>query len=237
MSKNVLIIYIIIVMSINNYNINGSGVMLIENYTNKQGRKGLAVILFKDIRKNKYSEAGGYINPGENILEAAQAELEEESANLFRIDQKYLMNFVIYNSYTCFPLFITGPPEEYYTIQSKYYKYNLFTLRKNNAPPDYLETVNMKRFYISDLIGAGLLSTVGDMICNDADGKFKLVYGRTINILREMVIAGIIRVNYDNIIQPVQVNLPLITLSIMKLYDVNPINRTFLTNTISYYAI
>lgn len=219
-----------------NYSINGAGVLLIEKYRNRFGRQEFAVILFKDRRRNNYADAGGKIEIGENILQTAGEELKEESANLFRIHPRFLDKFVVSKSYACFPLVVTGPMQDYGSIFSKYYKHNLALLHYTYSPDEFKETINMKRFYLVDLINCGIMHTDNefsynsDIICGDAHGEYQSISGRTIGVIRELIKNGTIQFSANM----TTINLPLIML------DINPDfmsqNHPFLNHTITYYA-
>ena len=226
----------------NNYIINGAGVLLIERYVNRYNVSDYAFILFKDSRKGKYFEAGGHMELGESIQETAFQELKEESANLFRINPSYSTNIVIHNNYAVFPLFVVGPTYNMGGIYSKYYKYNLALLHQNpDTPDDFLETINMKRFYISDLVKCGILNNLNmnitsDLICNDANGKAEIISNRTVNIIRQTIRLGIVEVNTNNF-EPITIHLPLITLNLNSYYvPIAHTGRDFLIGTVAYYA-
>lgn len=166
-------------------NLEGAGVLLLENYRNNTNTKtDLAVILFRNNRTNSYQDGGGNIDSGEKPKSAAVRELKEESANLFRLSSDSLNGCPMYDhqgKYRAYAVIVTHPRG----IQSKYYRENIATLKAQNAKKEWLETSDMARFYIDDLVAHGLDTTQGDLHCKDANGNPCVIFARTKACIRE----------------------------------------------------
>lgn len=208
-----------------------AGVMLIEKYTNKYGRKDYAIILFYNLNKETYEDPGGHLMNGMTLQESASTELLEESCNLFRIHPSLLNNYVIHKNYCSFLLYVKGPTDIYGNnpIYSKYYHHNRNIIHNSNAPNMYKETDNMRRFYISDLINCGLFFNRENVVCSDANGHVRKISPRTIGVLRMLFYNGLILVNNGFIF----INVSPIILKIN--YDYMSPDKQFLNGTIDYY--
>ena len=163
----------------------GAGVILLENYRNKQGKHALAVILFRNKHNNTYQDGGGNIDPGETLKDAAVRELKEESANLFRLSEDSLKGCPEYDhqgTYRAYALKVQHTAG----IQSAYYYENVEKLAAHPDTPNcWKETNKMARFYI-DEIRKGLTNQ-GDLQCLDANGNRCVIFGRTKACIRELM--------------------------------------------------
>jgi len=178
-----------------NGNETGGGVVLIENYLNRNHtRQEDAVILFRDKFTGKYNDGGGKIDPGETVERAARRELKEESENLFRLSPNSL-NLQLasrHQNYIAYFVRITAKGG----IQSKYYSSNLSALKKGNAAHHWVETDKMTRVYVKDLINNNISSVKGDFKVNDANGNPITIEGKTKAVLREGLNNNIINMTY-----------------------------------------
>ena len=145
----------------------GAGVLLIEHYTARHAisrtilRSGIAVILFREHKTGKFSDAGGASDPNESPECCASRELTEESAGLFWLN---LEDPVV--SKTCVRLtsgytsFII-PVRHQNGIKKRLYTQNLEELYRRagaaGLPHCLKETDDMRRFFIDDLIKHGVL--------------------------------------------------------------------------------
>jgi len=208
-----------------------AGVLLVEKYRNNFGRIDYAVILFYNIYKDTYEDPGGHLTERKTIQESAAKELIEESCNLFRINPLYLTNHIYYNGYYSFLLYVQGPTDLYggNPIYSEYYHHNRNFIHYQNAPAEYKETDNMRRFYISDLINCGLLFNKGELICTDANGHIRRISGRTKGILRSFIAHGYIGIINNRI----AINFPPLTLGFNPNYQ--SYKKPFLNGTRSYF--
>ncbi len=151
---------------------NNGGVILIEKeYDNGKGRCEPAIILFRENGKfGSCTDAGGQQDINDiDVKYTATRELQEESANLFRINPLDLSSahFYTIKNYTCFFVYIES-------INAKYYNENYNILKRNKAPQCWLETNKLHRFYVSDLIKMNL-SEHSQLHVTDADGITNLL--------------------------------------------------------------
>jgi len=183
----------------NNNKYTGSGVLLLENYNNNQGRIEPAVILFRNKHMNAYADLGGHIDQVDlstkyPLESAASREAFEESACLLKICKLKNATYVTHNSYFCYILGIAPG-----ILHSKYYNDNLKIIQRNQFQYQYKETDGIMRFYLSDLLKTGLMTTKNDLPTIDANGNIAIVTGRTKALVREAMINGII---YANLVNP-----------------------------------
>lgn len=207
--------------------------ILVEEYNNHRGRIEPAVILFRDDNTHTrsgrnvgptYKNGGGkYDSKKDSTMEdCAVRELMEESSNLFRINSKFLENaesYVHYQTHQAFAIRVSSNRG----IKSDWYSYNIELLKKNNAPHDWIETSDMKRFFISDFTNDLLTGPLDANECitvNDAQGTPRKIFGMTRACLRELVAGSKHK------------NLPLITLRENQNYQRGP---PFLHGTKCYH--
>lgn len=174
-----------------NTNITGAGVILIENYR-INNKYEPCVILFRNGISGKYSDAGGFVDRGETVKQAAARELKEESLNLFRINPNKLKYAVTHQSYMCYFLGIRGP------IFSTYYHHNRKILHSPRVPPEWRETDDMIRITIQQFIKSGGLVYSGDIATMDTKGNRVIILGRTKACIREAIRQTIIKMILKN---------------------------------------
>jgi ADP-ribose pyrophosphatase YjhB (NUDIX family) len=170
----------------------GAGVFIVEQYYNHADRNETSLILVHDKAAKKYTVPGGTRDPGENLRDTARREMREETANLFNFDRDILDgNFAVrHHQFVVYFVGLLG------SIMSAQYYDNLLllsirqTLQRNTH--DYLETDQLVRVYIADLIADGVSTTTGDFHTRDARGNPILIEGRTKAIIREAIKAGFI---------------------------------------------
>jgi hypothetical protein len=151
-------------------------------------RTGVAVILFRE--GGKFTDAGGGCDPGEDPLDTAQRELKEESMGLFRIDLRKARHerVPVPPNYTAFFVPVKGPPGV--GVLKSMYQHNLRVTRHHAAllPSCWQETDAMTRFFIDDLLAAGLMTAPGDLHgAVDVYGKPQVVRGRAKAAIRAFV--------------------------------------------------
>lgn len=142
----------------------GAGVILVEHYilrhplSNAVTRSGLTVILFREKRTGRYSDAGGANNGGESAEQCASRELLEESVGLFDIDlddpKITRCRISLSSGYTAFVL----PVRHHNGVQKRYYVENLKSTAAAEVPYYMKETDDMRRFFVEDLVNAGMMS-------------------------------------------------------------------------------
>jgi hypothetical protein len=125
--------------------INGAGVIPLEYYTNKQSRRDIAIILFYDVYKHMFIDAGGSLSLNENIKMAALRELREESCNLFNLKEEDLQTKVQTKSYVGYFVALNK------NVRFKYY-YNNLKILKERKNKNWYETSRITRVYLSDLV-------------------------------------------------------------------------------------
>ena len=155
-----------------------------ENYRNKAGKEGPAVILFRNIKTGSYQDGGGNIDQGESPEMTALRELQEESANLFRLSPDSLQDCPVYDhqdKYRAYALGVHHPNG----IQSAHYDTNVKKLAEANASSCWQETDVMARFYIDEIQDG--LSNKGPLECTDANGNRCVIFGRTKACIRELI--------------------------------------------------
>ncbi|AYV76345.1 MAG: hypothetical protein Terrestrivirus5_167 [Terrestrivirus sp.] len=183
----------------------GSGVVLFDTYMNRYGRNEPAVILFRSSYNGEYEELGGSVdnsdfdstNGDNTLLKTATREAREESGNLFNIvntDALYKANTTgaeaawverPYNDkvYRCYGIYVTGINQSWAYM----FNQNIQKLRTNGAPKEWLESNDMQRFYINDIINCLSGNPRGSMNCSDAEGNMRVIAGRTKACLRMML--------------------------------------------------
>jgi hypothetical protein len=171
----------------------GAGIILVEKYNNKP-----AIILFKSTRKSKevYEGLGGriddeqliHINP---LLTTAIREAFEESRGLINIDpynsNKTFNNYIdisgINNSKKHYRSYFVGVESN--TIFIDDYNHNKKKLDNNKQIKNTMkETNGISRFYIKDLIKLNHNDNE-DYEVKDSNGNNKLIFGRTVKILKQ----------------------------------------------------
>jgi hypothetical protein len=172
----------------------GAGVVLLEMYNRRltPARHAPAVILFRE--NGMYTDAGGACDPGESRLATAQRELKEESLGLFRIDMhKHSKSIVTVrlptNDYTVFFVPVRSPSG----IRKAMYDKNLDVVRTlgRRLPTCWRETDGMTRFYLDDLVTAGVMTRRGNLPgVSDVYGAVHTVSGRAKAAIREFMSAA-----------------------------------------------
>jgi len=146
------------------------GIILIEYaYDNKKGRCEPAIILFRG--RDLCSDGGGNQDKSDtDIKDTATRELNEESANLFRLRPSTLetVPYHIDKNYTCFFVGIQN------SIPTQYFDENLAIIKKNGGPHEWREMSQLHKFYISDLRGMNLDGDGHLSGITDADGNTNL---------------------------------------------------------------
>jgi len=185
--------------------LSGAGVLLVEMYNRRGSRstygnskRGAAVILFREQSTQMYSDLGGGIDAGEQPFECAQREAAEESLGLFRIDLKNarISGKVVLpkDAYLSFVVPVVGPAHE--GIRRDRYEQNLKHLRDFSreggvVPHAWLETDAMTRFFVDDLMIAGVLTRRGDLTnVPDVYGETCTIAGRAKAVVREAINQG-----------------------------------------------
>lgn len=191
--------------------VTGAGVILLENYNSRiQHRSEPAVILFRSSSNGVYGECGGVRDSNESPETTASRELAEESLGTFRIDVEQSVRRgtagLIEYGYLAFVLPVKGPGG----IRRDVYSRNLNLVRqyKRNLPPHWTETDDMSRFFVSDLLHAGMLTKRGNLNgVSDVYGNVVTVDGRAKAVLREAYKSGLlslsgstgVRVDYNDL--------------------------------------
>ena len=205
-----------------NQTLMGAGILIIEK--DYQG-KGPTLLLFRS--NGQYQECGGSVDKKDvqnydYLQMAAKRELREESKNLLKADEINLSSTKLFvdtpfeqKSYRIYVLSIYSN-----IIDTNDYNNNSALLNKDNVPPEWKETDDIQRFYLSDFknyINNNINNN--NVTINDVNGMNKNIRPRTIRCIRKLLQVGTI----DN--------------SLMNLKYVNKfINKTsdFLNGTITY---
>lgn len=138
--------------------ITGAGILLLENY------KGYPVIVLFG-KHNKYSDLGGYIDPGESPEQCACRESREESCNLLYITPQQLSIYatpIKCKQYVSFVLYIKN-------IKKTHYEYNSKQISNYCKSNKWKETNQMTRIPLNNCM-------------NNISSSMIDVYGRRINI-------------------------------------------------------
>lgn len=170
----------------------GAGVVLLEMYNDrKNGRRGPAVIMFRNTTTGKFADAGGVqSSQNEGLLQCAERELREKSAGLFRVGLRGAIRYEVrHRGYAAFIVPVTGPPSV--GIQKRRYDYNVSRLRMSpgSKPHGYMETDGMTRFFVADLASAGVSTMRGDLRhVPDVYGVSHTIDARAKAVLREALL-------------------------------------------------
>ena len=181
----------------------GAGVILVEHYisrdmTSRIIRSGLAVILFRDRKTGKYTDAGGSSNDGECLEKCAGRELTEESMGLFDIDlenrrlSKHKVS--LSSGYSAFVVPIRHPNG----IKREYFTKNCECILGTADVPYYLkETDDMRRFFIDDLDNLSIFTSnsrkAAQIGIPDAYGSICFISKRTACVLQKAHSSGIFK--------------------------------------------
>jgi hypothetical protein len=185
--------------------LSGAGVLLVEMYNRRGSRstgvnskRGAAVILFRERSTRMYSDLGGGIDAGEQPFQCAQREAAEESLGLFRInlENARISGEVVLpkDAYISFVVPVIGPAHE--GIRRDRYEQNLkhlhdFSRGGGVVPHAWLETDAMTRFFVDDLMIAGVLTRRGDLTnVPDVYGETCTIAGRAKAVVREAINQG-----------------------------------------------
>lgn len=166
--------------------------VLLELYNDrKYGRRGAAVIMFRNAVTGKFAEAGGTLSSlNEGALQCAERELREESAGLFRVGLRVAVKYEVrHRGYAVYIVPVAGPPSA--GIQKRRYEHNLARLRVSprSTSRAYLETDGMTRFFVADLASAGVSTARGDLRhVPDVYGVSHTIDARTKAVLRDALL-------------------------------------------------
>ena len=168
----------------------GAGILLLEKYNNEW-----IVILFKDHTKTFADIGGLYESKHGDVKETAKQELEEESRNLFKINNNEILtnyldikyNSNIYDYYRLYLLNITdigfknyGSLPDYKTLFEK----NRDIINNNpNYSKSWKETTEIKRFKLIDLLN---LVYQDNLYCKDMFGETHKIRRRVKDIMIEI---------------------------------------------------
>ncbi len=186
----------------------GSGIILVEIYNNRAGRKEPAVILFKSIRKEGgivYEGLGGRIDSSDllhkyPLVITARREAYEESRGLISFSSAKHIGAPIKGN----NIFVDRKYGEYYyrayfvgirsgVFSKKDYINNKIILDSiKNVYHAMKETHDVTRFYIRDLIKSGLLTEKNNLTTVDAYGKKATIFMRTVSLIRNAYKKGIL---------------------------------------------
>lgn len=188
------------VVNMNKKKFTGSGIILVEEFTNKRGRREPAVILFRNIRMNMYGDLGGYLDYEDTLekyplAEGSIREAYEESRGLVDItDAKHIIKkigninpYIDTKQYRCHFVGIKSG-----LLYNSDFKKNMRLLDAARVSRSYKETNDVARFYVSDLVKSGVLTARGDFNTVDAYGNKTKVTGRARALVREAIKAGLI---------------------------------------------
>lgn len=178
--------------------VTGAGIIILEQYRpDKNSPHQWAVILFKDAHSNLCGDLGGNVDQGDQFVsQVARREAQEESCNyiqfkntkVFGEDINNQQTFVEHWDYRCYFVAVkTGK------IFSNTFNQNRLKLLQNGAQHHWLETNQMVRFNLQDLLNAGVMTKGGDLPCIDARGNPQIVQGRSKACIREAYKAGLIQ--------------------------------------------
>jgi len=155
----------------------GAGVVIVENYYTKNGKKIPCILVAKDINRDKFIDFGGRYEYGhDNLQTTAHHELREESCNLFNISPQVLQLMPYSDSkyqshyYRTYFIKING-------VSRKMYYNNLRTLRKNNAPNCWLETNSIAHVPFENIPLEQLMYDQ-DIVTTDIDGTQVVLHNR-----------------------------------------------------------
>ena len=184
----------------------GAGVVLLEWYNYRVNRvirrSEPAVILFRNPKSGLFSDAGGNLDANESALQCAERELKEESAGLFRINLQTAIKHKVRHTFLnhCYDAFIVpvvGPVGV--GIRKEFYEHNIIHLQNTVAPSSYLETDEMTRFFVSDLVSHGLESARGNLKGVPDVYKVKhTIEGRTKAVLRKALADHLLKWNSNS---------------------------------------
>ena len=179
----------------------GAGVVLVEHYVSRHPqtrqivKSGIAVILFRDRKTGRFTDAGGATDPGETAEGCATRELTEESAGLFRInlEDAHVAKYRVFLSsgYTAFVV----PVRHRMGIKKGLYMRNATDIASTDAPYFLKETDDMRRFFVNDLVSRGFMSCnskkASSMAMPDAYGSQCFISKRTACVLQKAFSAGL----------------------------------------------
>lgn len=108
-----------------------------------------------------YSDGGGKSESSDaSLAHTAAREMREESANLIAISPEALEGTLIIDiafRYKCFIVIIDT------TIDNELFTGNRALIRKQGGPPEWLESANVTKFYVTDLLTRSRLDTAFDI--------------------------------------------------------------------------
>lgn len=144
----------------------GAGVLLLEHHTawhgaTGQARSGLAVLLFRDRRSGRFTDAGGSTDQGETGEQTASRELFEESAGLFNIDLASpniaKQRVVLSSGYTAYVVGVRVPLG---CVSRRLFLQNTGQIDAHSQalPTTLQETDDMRHVFVQDIVASGALS-------------------------------------------------------------------------------
>jgi hypothetical protein len=185
----------------------GAGVVLLEMYRSgyvKPPRTEPAIIMFRE--GNSYVESGGGCEHGDGALATAQRELFEESMGTFAIDTTMCVKngrVILHRyGYVAFVVPVAGPRGS--GILRDTYESNLRAVvqagssHTHAVPRPWQETSGMTRFFVSDLLSAGLLQGGGGRALRgvlDVYGRECSIAPRARAVLKKAHLNGLLSVH------------------------------------------
>jgi ADP-ribose pyrophosphatase YjhB (NUDIX family) len=161
------------------------------------------VLLFRDKGSGKYLDPGGGFGPGDDAVTCAVRELAEESLGLFRLDPAVVRQLRRRgirmrsgrHDYTVFVVHVRGPAGA--GIRRAAYEVNRAVTERHASqlPAMWKETDDMTRFYVADLLDAGLMSGPmggGDLVVQDAYGVVATIARRARGALQHAHARGLL---------------------------------------------
>lgn len=155
----------------------GAGVLLIETYAKKP-----SIILFRNTVTKEFEDPGGMKDANETYLQCAQRELHEESLGLFDLNLSSCPTFNAFPHYTTYVAFIKGP-----VIKSDYDGNFKILSSMEGVPSHWRETDMMMRFFVDELVIAGLMMQRTKLHVNDVYGTHQIISHRATTVIREAI--------------------------------------------------
>lgn len=175
-------------------NFTGAGIIILEDYNNNKGRQEPAVILFKNSHMLAYADLGGHIDNDDlksknPLMKTATREAFEESCGLLNF-KKIPDIYVDLPHYRCYFVKINSE-----IVMTDDFRKNMKTILTSKLPNYFKETIDIARFYISDLLKTDIMTIKGDFPTIDSKGNIAIVTGRAKALIREAIRSGIIYSN------------------------------------------
>ena len=185
----------------------GSGLMMFELYNGKP-----SVILFKSIRSSKYvyEDLGGVIDEHDlsthdPLKSAAIREAFEESRGLINImSPKHIDEYIDHgHNSTFYRSYLIGVNLGQF-LNDDYSHNKKITDDHERVSNPMKETIDIDRFYISDLVMDGILDSKGSFVTKDTNGRKRTIFKRAADILKDSINADIIKKIINNPIEFIQ---------------------------------